>query len=67
MAVMVGIRHKLPVSQTYQRLRRRQSPQSRHHRLYAQTPHNPKRHPARPKTMATRLTNETVFQDDELI
>ena len=42
--------------------RARPARQSRHHRLHAQAPRHPQRHPARPNTMATRLTRNTVAQ-----
>ena len=40
--------------------RRRQAQDGRPHRRRPQAPHHPQRHPARPKTMAARLTRKTV-------
>src|SRR3954453_9960106 len=40
--------------------RRRQAQDGRPHRRRPQAPHHPQRHPARPKTMAARLTPKTV-------
>ena len=43
--------------------RRRQNRQAGPRRLHAQAPRHPQRHPARPQTMANRLTTKTVVQD----
>src|SRR6185437_6739648 len=42
--------------------RRRKAKNGRNGRLHAQAPHHPQRYPARPQTLATRLTSNTVAE-----
>ena len=62
MPTLTAIRHNPPLQAFFQRLIARGRPQSRHHRLHAQTPRHPQRRPARPPTVATHLTPNTVAQ-----
>src|SRR6476659_1119147 len=61
LAALVASRHK-PRPQGLPRSppRRRQAQDGRPHRRRPQAPHHPQHHPARPKTMAARLTRKTV-------